>query len=170
MTNSLHKNCSRYPYDPDTLLRVEGQVGGDNVLDPEITPQRQRFAAPAAAAEAVDEQDHRPQTGQSGSGRRRNSRHCIASASRTSRRPPRLSPTPHSSFIASSACRLPITPTSVAQQARPLARSALTVDAVLGRDYPTIQAVILVLSFVYVFINLIVDLVYCLLDPRIRYE
>jgi len=45
----------------------------------------------------------------------------------------------------------------------------LTVDAVLGRDYPTIQAVILVFSFVYVFINLVVDLVYCLLDPRIRY-
>jgi peptide/nickel transport system permease protein len=45
----------------------------------------------------------------------------------------------------------------------------LTVDAVLGRDYPTIQAVILVFSFVYVFINLVVDLIYCLLDPRIRY-
>jgi peptide/nickel transport system permease protein len=45
----------------------------------------------------------------------------------------------------------------------------LTVDAVLGRDYPTIQALILVFSFVYVFINLVVDLVYCLLDPRIRY-
>ena len=45
----------------------------------------------------------------------------------------------------------------------------LTVDAVLGRDYPTIQAVILVFSFVYVFINLLVDLIYCLLDPRIRY-
>lgn len=45
----------------------------------------------------------------------------------------------------------------------------LTVDAVLGRDYPTIQAVILVFSFVYVMINLAVDLVYCLLDPRIRY-
>jgi peptide/nickel transport system permease protein len=45
----------------------------------------------------------------------------------------------------------------------------LTVDAVLGRDYPTIQAVILLFSFVYVFINLLVDLIYCLLDPRIRY-
>lgn len=45
----------------------------------------------------------------------------------------------------------------------------LTVDAVLGRDYPTIQAVILVFSFVYVIINLAVDLIYCLLDPRIRY-
>jgi peptide/nickel transport system permease protein len=45
----------------------------------------------------------------------------------------------------------------------------LTVDAVLARDYPTIQAVILLFSFVYVIINLAVDLVYCLLDPRIRY-
>jgi peptide/nickel transport system permease protein len=45
----------------------------------------------------------------------------------------------------------------------------LTVDAVLARDYPTIQAVILLFSLVYVLINLIVDLVYTLLDPRIRY-
>ncbi len=45
----------------------------------------------------------------------------------------------------------------------------LTVDAVLGRDYPTIQAVILVFSFVYVMINLLIDLSYTFLDPRIRY-
>ncbi|NQW09954.1 MAG: ABC transporter permease [Alphaproteobacteria bacterium] len=45
----------------------------------------------------------------------------------------------------------------------------LTVDAVLGRDYPTIQAVIIVFSFVYVLINLLIDLSYSLLDPRIRY-
>ncbi|MBV8837864.1 MAG: ABC transporter permease [Alphaproteobacteria bacterium] len=45
----------------------------------------------------------------------------------------------------------------------------LTVDAVLARDYPTIQAVILLFSFVYVLINLIIDLVYTLVDPRIRY-
>jgi peptide/nickel transport system permease protein len=45
----------------------------------------------------------------------------------------------------------------------------LTVDAVLARDYPTIQAVILLFSFVYVLINLAVDLLYTLLDPRIRY-
>jgi peptide/nickel transport system permease protein len=45
----------------------------------------------------------------------------------------------------------------------------LTVDAVLARDYPTIQAVILLFSFVYVLINLVVDLVYTLFDPRIRY-
>jgi len=45
----------------------------------------------------------------------------------------------------------------------------LTVDAVLGQDYPTIQAVILLFSFVYVLINLLIDLSYSLLDPRIRY-
>jgi peptide/nickel transport system permease protein len=45
----------------------------------------------------------------------------------------------------------------------------LTVDAVLARDYPTIQAVILLFSLVYVMINLAVDMLYTLLDPRIRY-
>ena len=45
----------------------------------------------------------------------------------------------------------------------------LTVDAVLARDYPTIQAVILLFSFVYVLINLAVDMTYTFFDPRIRY-
>lgn len=45
----------------------------------------------------------------------------------------------------------------------------LTVDAVLARDYPTVQAVILLFSFAYVLINLCVDLSYALFDPRIRY-
>jgi peptide/nickel transport system permease protein len=45
----------------------------------------------------------------------------------------------------------------------------LTVDAVLARDYPTVQGVILVFSVVYVLINLVVDLSYTFLDPRIRY-
>jgi peptide/nickel transport system permease protein len=45
----------------------------------------------------------------------------------------------------------------------------LTVDAVLARDYPTIQAVILLFSLAYVLINLAVDLTYTFLDPRIRY-
>ncbi|OGA18899.1 MAG: peptide ABC transporter [Betaproteobacteria bacterium RIFCSPLOWO2_02_FULL_66_14] len=45
----------------------------------------------------------------------------------------------------------------------------LTVDAVLARDFPTIQGVILFFSFVYVGINLLVDLSYVFLDPRIRY-
>jgi peptide/nickel transport system permease protein len=45
----------------------------------------------------------------------------------------------------------------------------LTVDAVLARDFPTIQGVILFFSVVYVLINLLVDMSYVFLDPRIRY-
>ena len=45
----------------------------------------------------------------------------------------------------------------------------LTVDAVLARDFPTIQGVILLFSFAYVMINLLVDLSYLFFDPRIRY-
>jgi peptide/nickel transport system permease protein len=45
----------------------------------------------------------------------------------------------------------------------------LTVDAVLGRDYPTIQGVILVFSFAYGQVNLQIDNAYTLFDPRIRY-
>ena len=45
----------------------------------------------------------------------------------------------------------------------------LTVDAVLARDYPTVQAVILLFSFAYVMVNLLVDVSYTALDPRIRY-
>ena len=45
----------------------------------------------------------------------------------------------------------------------------LTVDAILRRDYPIIQGIILVFSAAYVLINLLVDLSYAVLDPRIRY-
>jgi peptide/nickel transport system permease protein len=45
----------------------------------------------------------------------------------------------------------------------------LTVDAILRRDYPIIQAVILLSSGAYVLVNLVIDLVYTVLDPRIRY-
>jgi peptide/nickel transport system permease protein len=45
----------------------------------------------------------------------------------------------------------------------------LTVDAILRRDYPVIQGIVLLFSFVYVLVNLGVDLVYTLIDPRIRY-
>jgi len=45
----------------------------------------------------------------------------------------------------------------------------LTVDAVLARDYPVIQAMILLTSLLYVTINLLIDVAYTLLDPRIRY-
>ncbi|MBX5454558.1 MAG: ABC transporter permease [Acidobacteriia bacterium] len=45
----------------------------------------------------------------------------------------------------------------------------LTVDAILRRDYPVIQGVVLLFSFAYVLVNLIVDLLYTVFDPRIRY-
>jgi peptide/nickel transport system permease protein len=45
----------------------------------------------------------------------------------------------------------------------------LTVEAVLSRDFPTVQALILLFSAVYVLINLGIDIAYGLLDPRIRY-
>jgi len=45
----------------------------------------------------------------------------------------------------------------------------LTVDAIIRRDYPIIQGVILIFSAVYVLVNLAVDLSYRLFDPRIQY-
>jgi peptide/nickel transport system permease protein len=45
----------------------------------------------------------------------------------------------------------------------------LVVDAILRRDYPIIQGVILLFSAAYVFVNLAVDISYTFLDPRIRY-
>jgi peptide/nickel transport system permease protein len=45
----------------------------------------------------------------------------------------------------------------------------LTVDAITNGDYPIIQGVIVVFSGTYVLVNLAVDLVYTLIDPRIRY-
>lgn len=45
----------------------------------------------------------------------------------------------------------------------------LVVDAILKRDYPVIQGVILLFSAVYVLINLAIDIGYALLDPRVRF-
>jgi peptide/nickel transport system permease protein len=45
----------------------------------------------------------------------------------------------------------------------------LVLEAVLARDYPIIQALILLFSLLYVLINLVIDVLYSLLDPRIRY-
>ena len=45
----------------------------------------------------------------------------------------------------------------------------LTVDAVLKRDYPIVQGLILVFAAVKVVINLMIDISYAFLDPRIRY-
>jgi peptide/nickel transport system permease protein len=45
----------------------------------------------------------------------------------------------------------------------------LVVEAVLARDYPVIQGLILLFSLVYILINLVVDVLYAVFDPRIRY-
>jgi peptide/nickel transport system permease protein len=45
----------------------------------------------------------------------------------------------------------------------------LTIDAILRRDYPVIQGIVLLFSFTYVLVNLMVDVTYTLVDPRIRY-
>jgi len=46
----------------------------------------------------------------------------------------------------------------------------LVVSSVLRRDYPVIQGVILFIALVYVVVNILVDVLYCLIDPRIRYD
>jgi peptide/nickel transport system permease protein len=45
----------------------------------------------------------------------------------------------------------------------------LTIDAILRRDYPVIQGIVLLFSFIYVLVNLLIDITYTLVDPRIRY-
>jgi len=45
----------------------------------------------------------------------------------------------------------------------------LTVDSILRRDYPIIQGIVFIFAGIYVFINLIIDILYTFLDPRIRY-
>jgi peptide/nickel transport system permease protein len=46
----------------------------------------------------------------------------------------------------------------------------LAVNAISARDYPVIQAVVFLVSVVFVLINLAVDLLYGVLDPRIRHQ
>jgi peptide/nickel transport system permease protein len=46
----------------------------------------------------------------------------------------------------------------------------LIVDAVYTRDYSVVQAGVMVTSVIYITLNLIVDLLYGTIDPRIRYE
>ena len=45
----------------------------------------------------------------------------------------------------------------------------LALDAVLSRDYAVVQTVILLFATIYVTSNLLVDILYAYLDPRIRY-
>jgi ABC-type dipeptide/oligopeptide/nickel transport system permease component len=44
------------------------------------------------------------------------------------------------------------------------------IDAVDHRDYPTVQAIVFLLAMVFLLINLTIDLLYAVLDPRIRYS
>ena len=46
--------------------------------------------------------------------------------------------------------------------------SGLLVDAVNARDYPQVQGIVLVISILFVTLNLAVDLLYGMLDPRVR--
>jgi ABC-type dipeptide/oligopeptide/nickel transport system permease component len=46
----------------------------------------------------------------------------------------------------------------------------LIVDSILARDYPMIQGVILIFGLLYILVNLVVDLIYAYVDPRIRYD
>jgi peptide/nickel transport system permease protein/oligopeptide transport system permease protein len=46
----------------------------------------------------------------------------------------------------------------------------LIVDSILARDYPVIQGTILVFGLLYILVNLVVDVLYAYVDPRIRYD
>ena len=46
----------------------------------------------------------------------------------------------------------------------------LLIQGILNRDYPLVQGTILVVSAIFVFSNLLVDLLYTIIDPRIRYD
>ena len=46
----------------------------------------------------------------------------------------------------------------------------LLVDAILSKDFPTVQGTVLLVAAMYVLINLLVDLSYAVVDPRIRYQ
>jgi peptide/nickel transport system permease protein len=43
------------------------------------------------------------------------------------------------------------------------------VSAVLRRDYPVIQGALIVVAGIYVLINLLIDIIYTFVDPRVRY-
>jgi ABC-type dipeptide/oligopeptide/nickel transport system permease component len=45
----------------------------------------------------------------------------------------------------------------------------LVVNAILSKDYPLVQGCVIFLAFVYLAVNLVVDIAYAWLDPRIRY-
>lgn len=45
----------------------------------------------------------------------------------------------------------------------------LVVQAIFNRDYPLVQAIVLILAVIFVVVNLLVDMLYVYLDPRISY-
>lgn len=45
----------------------------------------------------------------------------------------------------------------------------LLVNSVIARDYPMVQGIVLLLAITVIFVNLLVDLTYAVLNPRIRY-
>lgn len=45
----------------------------------------------------------------------------------------------------------------------------LLIEAILNRDFPIVQGTILVIAVVFVFMNLVVDILYALINPKIRY-
>ena len=46
----------------------------------------------------------------------------------------------------------------------------LAIEAIVGRDYPMIQGTVLLVAVTFVFVNLITDIIYVYVDPRIRYD
>jgi ABC-type dipeptide/oligopeptide/nickel transport system permease component len=46
----------------------------------------------------------------------------------------------------------------------------LAVNAILARDFPLAQGIVLIVAALYVFVNVGVDILYGILDPRIRYQ
>jgi peptide/nickel transport system permease protein len=48
--------------------------------------------------------------------------------------------------------------------------STFLIDGINRRDYPIVQAVILVIAVTFILLNLLTDLIYAWIDPRIKYE
>jgi ABC-type dipeptide/oligopeptide/nickel transport system permease component len=46
----------------------------------------------------------------------------------------------------------------------------LIVDSILARDYPMVQGIVLIFAFLYILVNLLVDILYAFIDPRIHYD
>ena len=46
---------------------------------------------------------------------------------------------------------------------------ALVIEAIIARDFTVVQAVVLMFAFIFVLINILVDILYAYIDPRIRY-